>query len=90
MAEVAEHVTEQSAWFVHEGSVYDATPFLEDHPGGEKGQKIRILLSHLVTLSSGARLTLPISQVRIPSSLSPAWMLQRTSMPSILPRQRRC
>ena len=46
MAEVAEHVTEQSAWFVHEGSVYDATPFLEDHPGGEKGQKIRILLSY--------------------------------------------
>mmetsp|Transcript_31111 Transcript_31111/g.69120 ORF Transcript_31111/g.69120 Transcript_31111/m.69120 type:complete len:849 (+) Transcript_31111:85-2631(+) len=34
MAEVAEHNTEESCWFVHEGKVYDATPFLEEHPGG--------------------------------------------------------
>lgn len=34
MAEVEQHNTEKSAWFVHEGRVYDATPFLEDHPGG--------------------------------------------------------
>lgn len=34
MEEVAQHTGEDSAWFVHEGSVYDATPFLEEHPGG--------------------------------------------------------
>lgn len=34
MADVEHHTTENSAWFVHEGKVYDATPFLEDHPGG--------------------------------------------------------
>lgn len=34
MEEVAAHSSEESAWFVHEGMVYDATPFLEEHPGG--------------------------------------------------------
>lgn len=34
MEEVAKHKSEESAWFVHEGKVYDATPFLEEHPGG--------------------------------------------------------
>jgi len=34
MEEVEQHATEESAWFVHEGKVYDATPFLNDHPGG--------------------------------------------------------
>lgn len=34
MAEVAVHNTEDSAWFVYENRVYDATPFLEEHPGG--------------------------------------------------------
>jgi len=34
MEEVEKHDTEESAWFVHEGKVYDATPFLEAHPGG--------------------------------------------------------
>ena len=34
MDEVAAHNTESSAWFVHEGSVYDATKFLDEHPGG--------------------------------------------------------
>jgi len=32
--QVAKHNSHDSAWFVHEGKVYDATPFLEDHPGG--------------------------------------------------------
>lgn len=34
MAEVEQHSSEDSAWFVHEGKVYDATPFLDEHPGG--------------------------------------------------------
>ncbi|GBF87848.1 nitrate reductase [Raphidocelis subcapitata] len=34
MEEVELHASEESAWFVHEGKVYDATPFLADHPGG--------------------------------------------------------
>ncbi|KAG1677417.1 hypothetical protein FOA52_001872 [Chlamydomonas sp. UWO 241] len=34
MDEVEKHSSEESAWFVHEGAVYDATPFLGDHPGG--------------------------------------------------------
>ncbi|KAI8463380.1 MAG: nitrate reductase [Monoraphidium minutum] len=34
MEEVERHASEESAWFVHEGKVYDATPFLADHPGG--------------------------------------------------------
>ncbi|WIA41019.1 hypothetical protein OEZ86_004657 [Tetradesmus obliquus] len=34
MEEVEQHATEESCWFVHEGKVYDATPFLEEHPGG--------------------------------------------------------
>ena len=32
--QVAQHTTHDSAWFVHEGKVYDATAFLEEHPGG--------------------------------------------------------
>nr|ABP97095.1 nitrate reductase [Chlorella vulgaris] len=34
MAEVEQHTTMESAWFVVDGKVYDATPFLKDHPGG--------------------------------------------------------
>jgi nitrate reductase (NAD(P)H) len=34
MEEVEKHDTKASAWFAHEGRVYDATPFLTDHPGG--------------------------------------------------------
>jgi nitrate reductase (NAD(P)H) len=34
MAEVEKHDTADSAWFVYEGRVYDATPFLKEHPGG--------------------------------------------------------
>ncbi len=40
MEEVAEHNTEKSAWFVHEGSVYDGTPYLEDHPGGGRSAAV--------------------------------------------------
>ncbi|PNW79324.1 hypothetical protein CHLRE_09g410950v5 [Chlamydomonas reinhardtii] len=34
LEEVAEHASEESCWFVHEGRVYDATPYLNDQPGG--------------------------------------------------------
>lgn len=34
MDEVSKNTSETSCWFVHEGKVYDATPFLEEHPGG--------------------------------------------------------
>ena len=34
MQEVEKHDSEESAWFVHSGRVYDATPFLKEHPGG--------------------------------------------------------
>ncbi len=35
MAEVEKHTTKESAWFVSDGKVYDATPFLKEHPGGQ-------------------------------------------------------
>jgi len=34
MEEVEKHDSNDSAWFVYHGKVYDATPFLKDHPGG--------------------------------------------------------
>lgn len=34
MEEVQEHNSEESAWIVVDGMVYDATPYLDDHPGG--------------------------------------------------------
>lgn len=34
MDEIRQHDNEDSCWFVRDGKVYDATPFLEDHPGG--------------------------------------------------------
>jgi nitrate reductase (NAD(P)H) len=34
MAEVAQHTTHESAWFVVNDKVYDGTPFLKAHPGG--------------------------------------------------------
>lgn len=34
LKEVAKHNSEESAWIVVDGQVYDATPYLEDHPGG--------------------------------------------------------
>ena len=33
MEEVEQHTTKDSCWFVVEGKVYDATPFLKEHPG---------------------------------------------------------
>lgn len=33
-AEIKEHTTADSAWFVVDGKVYDATKYLADHPGG--------------------------------------------------------
>lgn len=33
-AMLAKHTEEESVWFAYKGSVYDGTPFLEDHPGG--------------------------------------------------------
>lgn len=35
MLEVARHVTRRSCWFVVDGKVYDVTPFLDEHPGGD-------------------------------------------------------
>merc|ERR1712100_980965 len=32
--EIAKHKTEESAWFIHDNKVYDATSYLADHPGG--------------------------------------------------------
>lgn len=34
MEEVEAHDSKESAWFVCDGRVYDATPFLKEHPGG--------------------------------------------------------
>ncbi|PWZ00508.1 putative cytochrome b5 [Testicularia cyperi] len=34
--ELKNHKSEDSAWVVVEGKVYDVTGFLDDHPGGKK------------------------------------------------------
>ncbi|MBD3328822.1 cytochrome b5 domain-containing protein [Candidatus Peregrinibacteria bacterium] len=35
LAEVAENDSEESCWIVIDGKVYDSTPFIGDHPGGD-------------------------------------------------------
>lgn len=34
MEEVEKHKSDGDCWFINEGEVYDATPFLKEHPGG--------------------------------------------------------
>ncbi|KAH9424109.1 cytochrome b5 [Dermatophagoides pteronyssinus] len=36
LAEVAEHNEKKSVWIVIHDCVYDVTPFLDEHPGGEE------------------------------------------------------
>jgi len=47
MDEVARHASDDSAWIVVKGKVYDCTPFLEEHPGG----------SASITMNAGADCT---------------------------------
>ncbi|GJQ09371.1 hypothetical protein GpartN1_g1162.t1 [Galdieria partita] len=35
LQEVKKHCSSNDAWIVVQGRVYDVTPFLDDHPGGE-------------------------------------------------------
>lgn len=35
MLEVARHTSRNSAWLVVHGKVYDVTPYLDEHPGGD-------------------------------------------------------
>lgn len=36
LAEVAKHASESSCWMVIDGSVYDVTSFIPNHPGGRQ------------------------------------------------------
>jgi cytochrome b involved in lipid metabolism len=46
--QVEEHDSRESAWFVYENKVYDATRFLNDHPGGP--ESILIVAGQVCTL----------------------------------------
>lgn len=35
MSEVRQHKTEDDAWMVYRGKVYNITPYIEFHPGGK-------------------------------------------------------
>jgi cytochrome b involved in lipid metabolism len=37
LAECQEHMSDKDCWLVIEGKVYDVTPFLDEHPGGQVG-----------------------------------------------------
>lgn len=64
--QVEEHASRESSWFVYEGKVYDATKFLNDHPGGPEsilivaGQvgsaciQFLLLLFHMDGVASGS------------------------------------
>lgn len=41
LADVAKHNTDTDCWIIVEGNVYDATPYLSNHPGGKD-----IILQH--------------------------------------------
>lgn len=34
--EVAQHNTRDDLWIIYEGKVYDASGYLDEHPGGEE------------------------------------------------------
>lgn len=36
LSEVAQHTTEENAWFVISNHVYDVSKFLDEHPGGKE------------------------------------------------------
>jgi cytochrome b involved in lipid metabolism len=36
MSELRLHKTEDDAWLVYRGKVYNVTPYMEFHPGGKK------------------------------------------------------
>lgn len=58
MEEVAKHNTEKSCWFVHEGKVYDATSYLEEHPGGAES----------ILIEAGGDATIEFNSIHSPAA----------------------